>query len=113
LSFLFFNVEALAQSNILGSICNGIAAHGGLLPFCSTFFNFCGYMLGAVRLSALSHFRVIYILTHDSIGLGEDGPTHQPVRFAYPSPHLTFLHPSIILLPMRICVVDFFCCFPL
>lgn len=64
----------------MAAICNGIAAHGGLVPFASTFLNFTGYALGAVRLSALSHFRVLYIMTHDSIGLGEDGPTHQPIE---------------------------------
>lgn len=64
----------------MAAICNGLAAYGGFLPFCATFLNFCGYAAGAVRLSALSHFRVLYIFTHDSIGLGEDGPTHQPVE---------------------------------
>ena len=62
------------------AICNGIAAYGALIPFCATFLNFIGYAQGAFRLSALSHFRVVYIMTHDSIGLGEDGPTHQPVE---------------------------------
>lgn len=61
-------------------ICNGMAAYGGLIPFASTFLNFISYGLGSVRLSALSHLQVIYIMTHDSIGLGEDGPTHQPVE---------------------------------
>jgi len=64
----------------MAAICNGLAAHGGFLPYCATFFNFMGYALGASRLSALSRFRVLYIMTHDSIGLGEDGPTHQPVE---------------------------------
>jgi transketolase len=54
--------------------------YGGLLPFGSTFLNFISYGLGAVRLAALSRLRVLYIMTHDSIGLGEDGPTHQPVE---------------------------------
>merc|ERR1719428_2099576 len=62
------------------AICNGIAAHGGLIPYCATFLNFAGYALGAMRVTALSRFRVIYVMTHDSIGLGEDGPTHQPVE---------------------------------
>merc|ERR1719265_3119915 len=62
------------------AISNGIAAHGGLIPFCATFFNFAGYALGAMRVTALSQFRVIFVMTHDSIGLGEDGPTHQPVE---------------------------------
>ena len=61
-------------------ICNGIAAYGGLVPFASTFLNFISYGLGSVRLAALAHHHVIYIMTHDSIGLGEDGPTHQPIE---------------------------------
>eukprot|EP00121_Abeoforma_whisleri_P008867 Awhi_evm1s8145 len=64
----------------MAAICNGLAAYGGLIPFGATFFNFIGYALGAVRLSAISHFRMMYIMTHDSIGLGEDGPTHQPIN---------------------------------
>jgi transketolase len=64
----------------MAAICNGIAAHGGLVPYCATFLNFIGYALGAVRVAALSRFRILYIMTHDSIGLGEDGPTHQPVE---------------------------------
>ncbi|CAG8542985.1 8543_t:CDS:10, partial [Ambispora gerdemannii] len=59
---------------------NGISAYGGLIPFGGTFLNFISYALGAVRLSALSSQRVIYVMTHDSIGLGEDGPTHQPIE---------------------------------
>lgn len=64
----------------MAAICNGLAAHGQVVPFCATFLNFVGYALGAMRLSALSKLQVIYIMTHDSIGLGEDGPTHQPVE---------------------------------
>jgi transketolase len=64
----------------MAAICNGMAAHGGLIPYCATFLNFIGYALGAVRMSALSRFRVLYVMTHDSIGLGEDGPTHQPIE---------------------------------
>ncbi|KNC79683.1 transketolase [Sphaeroforma arctica JP610] len=64
----------------MAAICNGLAAYGGLVPFGATFFNFIQYMLPSVRLSALSHLRVLYIMTHDSIGLGEDGPTHQPIN---------------------------------
>lgn len=62
------------------AICNGMFAHGGLRPYCATFLVFTGYCLGAIRLSALSKFGVIFVMTHDSIGLGEDGPTHQPVE---------------------------------
>jgi transketolase len=64
----------------MAAICNGMAAYGGLMPYCATFMNFIGYAAGAVRLSSLSHLRVLYVATHDSIGLGEDGPTHQPVE---------------------------------
>ena len=64
----------------MAAICNGLFAYGGLIPFGATFLNFMGYAQGAYRLSALSHFGVLYIGTHDSIGLGEDGPTHQPIE---------------------------------
>jgi len=64
----------------MSAICNGMYAHGSFRPYCATFLNFIGYALGGVRLSALSRFGVIYIMTHDSIGLGEDGPTHQPIE---------------------------------
>eukprot|EP00051_Salpingoeca_urceolata_P035783 m.31254 g.31254 ORF g.31254 m.31254 type:complete len:688 (+) comp9707_c0_seq1:242-2305(+) len=64
----------------MAAVCNGMAAHGGLIPFGATFLVFSGYALGSIRLSALSGFQVIYVMTHDSIGLGEDGPTHQPVE---------------------------------
>jgi transketolase len=64
----------------MAAILNGIAAHGGLRPFGSTFLVFTDYMKAAVRLAAMMRLPVIYIGTHDSIGLGEDGPTHQPVE---------------------------------
>lgn len=65
----------------MAGISNGIALHGsGLIPFAATFLIFSDYMKNSIRLSALSHTGVIYIMTHDSIGLGEDGPTHQPVE---------------------------------
>jgi len=62
------------------AIGNGISAYGGFIPFTATFLNFISYGFPSVRLSALSHHRHILIMTHDSIGLGEDGPTHQPVE---------------------------------
>lgn len=68
------------REHAMAAISNGIFAHGGLRPFCATFYNFIGYALGAVRVSALSRFGVLYIATHDSIFLGEDGPTHQPIE---------------------------------
>lgn len=65
----------------MGAICNGIALHGsGLIPYCATFLVFADYMRAAIRLSALSEAGVIYVMTHDSLALGEDGPTHQPVE---------------------------------
>jgi len=62
------------------AISNGLFAYGGFRPFCATFLNFAGYALGAIRLSSLSRFGVLLVMTHDSIGLGEDGPTHQPIE---------------------------------
>jgi transketolase len=64
----------------MGSIVNGMALHKGVIPFGATFFVFSDYMRPAVRMSALSHIPSIWVWTHDSIGLGEDGPTHQPVE---------------------------------
>mgnify|MGYP003722527961 CR=1 FL=1 len=64
----------------MGAIANGIATHGGFIPYDATFLVFMEYMHNAVRMSSLSHTRIIHVFTHDSIGLGEDGPTHQPVE---------------------------------
>jgi transketolase len=64
----------------MAAIMNGMALHGGLLPFGGTFHMFSDYMKNGMRMSALMHQRVVYVLTHDSIGQGEDGPTHQPVE---------------------------------
>jgi transketolase len=66
----------------MAAAMNGVALHGGLVPYGGTFLVFSDYMRNAIRMSALMHQRVIYVLTHDSIGLGEDGPTHQPVEHA-------------------------------
>ncbi|KAJ6818847.1 transketolase, chloroplastic [Iris pallida] len=75
------NVRFGVREHGMGAICNGIALHSpGLIPYCATFFVFTDYMRGAMRLSALSEAGVIYVMTHDSIGLGEDGPTHQPIE---------------------------------
>src|SRR5690606_21105788 len=68
------------REHAMFAIGNGIAAFGSLVPFTSTFLNFITYGWGAVRLAALSHLQQIFIMTHDSIGLGEDGPTHQPIE---------------------------------
>ncbi|KAJ6802242.1 putative transketolase, chloroplastic [Iris pallida] len=75
------NLRFGVREHGMGAICNGIALHSpGLIPYCATFFVFTDYMRGAMRLSALSEAGVIYVMTHDSIGLGEDGPTHQPIE---------------------------------
>ena len=64
----------------MSAICNGMSLHGGFRPYASTFLIFSEYAKNAIRMSALMHLPVIYIFTHDSIGLGEDGPTHQSVE---------------------------------
>jgi transketolase len=68
------------REHAMAAIMNGISAYGLHIPFGGTFLNFVSYAAGAVRLSSISHQRVIYVATHDSIGLGEDGPTHQPIE---------------------------------
>lgn len=68
------------REHAMGAIMNGLAAYGTILPYGGTFLNFVSYAAGAVRLSALSQIRALWIATHDSIGLGEDGPTHQPIE---------------------------------
>ncbi|UNI15817.1 Transketolase [Purpureocillium takamizusanense] len=68
------------REHAMGAIMNGLAAYGTILPYGGTFLNFVSYAAGAVRLSALSQVRALWVATHDSIGLGEDGPTHQPIE---------------------------------
>lgn len=70
------------REHAMGAITNGIAYHGLFMPSCATFLTFAGYMTGAVRISALAGLNVQFIYTHDSIGVGLDGPTHQPVETA-------------------------------
>lgn len=74
------NLRGGVREHALASIANGIAYHGGLVPFTSTFFVFSDYMRPALRLAAMNHLGVIYGFTHDSVAVGEDGPTHQPVE---------------------------------
>lgn len=75
------NLRFGVREHGMGAICNGIALHStGLIPYCATFLVFADYMRAAIRLSALAESGVIYVMTHDSVGLGEDGPTHQPVE---------------------------------
>jgi len=79
-SFAGRNLRFGVREHAMGAIVNGIAAHKGLRPYCSTFFVFSDYMRPAIRMAALMGLPVIYIFTHDSIMVGEDGPTHQPVE---------------------------------
>ncbi len=74
------NIRFGVREHAMGSIANGIAYHGGLIPYVGTFLTFSDYMRGSVRVAALSGLHVVYVWTHDSVGLGEDGPTHQPVE---------------------------------
>ncbi|MBO6282249.1 MAG: transketolase [Alphaproteobacteria bacterium] len=74
------NVMYGIREHVMGAIMNGMALHGGVIPYGGTFFVFSDYVRPAMRLSALMGTRVIYVLTHDSIGVGEDGPTHQPIE---------------------------------
>lgn len=74
------NIHFGIREHAMAAICNGIALHGGLKVICSTFFVFSDYMKGAMRMSAIMNLPVLYVLTHDSIGVGEDGPTHEPIE---------------------------------
>jgi transketolase len=91
------NLRFGVREHAMGGIVNGIAYHGGFLPYAATFLTFSDYMRGAVRLAALSGVHVTYVWTHDSVGLGEDGPTHQPVEH-YAAlraiPNLWFVRPG-------------------
>jgi transketolase len=74
------NLRFGVREHGMGGILNGMALHGGLIPYGATFLIFSDYMRPAIRLAALTEQQVIYVFTHDSIGLGEDGPTHQPIE---------------------------------
>ena len=90
------NLHFGVREHAMGSAVNGMALHGGFIPYGSTFLIFSDYMRPAIRISALSKLRTVWVCTHDSIGLGEDGPTHQPVE-QYASlraiPDLLFIRP--------------------
>ena len=91
------NLRFGVREHAMGGIANGIAYHGGFLPYVGTFLNFSDYMRGSVRLAALAGLHVVYVWTHDSVGLGEDGPTHQPVEHyaaLRAMPNLLFLRPG-------------------
>ena len=79
------NMHFGIREHAMAAVCNGMYLHGALLPYCATFAVFSDYMKNAMRMSAIMELPVTYILTHDSIGVGEDGPTHQPIE------HLTGL----------------------
>ncbi len=92
-NYIHFGVREFAMS----AIANGLALHGGFIPYVGTFLTFLDYARNAVRLSALMHQQVIYVYTHDSLGLGEDGPTHQPVEHASIlriTPHMSVWRPA-------------------
>ncbi|MCD6351266.1 MAG: transketolase, partial [Armatimonadetes bacterium] len=74
------NLHFGVREHAMGAIANGLALHGGVIPYTGTFLVFSDYMRPAIRLAAMMGLRVVYVFTHDSIGLGEDGPTHQPVE---------------------------------
>jgi transketolase len=91
------NIHYGVREHAMAGINNGIALHGGLLPFGATFLNFLDYMKGSVRLAAINKIRCYYVLTHDSVFLGEDGPTHQPIEhFAHlrAVPNLMMVRPA-------------------
>ncbi len=91
------NLHFGVREHAMGGIVNGLAAHGGYLPFGSTFFIFSDYMRPAVRLAALMGLHVVFVFTHDSIAVGEDGPTHQPVEqlaSLRAMPHVTLIRPA-------------------
>jgi transketolase len=85
------------REHAMGAALNGIALHGGFIPFGGTFLIFSDYMRPSIRLAALTHLKPIYVFTHDSIGLGEDGPTHQPIEHLSALraiPNMTVIRPS-------------------
>lgn len=91
------NIHFGVREHAMAAIAGGMALHGGVLPFTGTFFTFADYMRPSIRLAALMRLRVIYVFTHDSIGVGEDGPTHQPIEQLMSLraiPHLTVIRPA-------------------
>jgi len=91
------NVHYGVREHAMGAIANGLAVHSGIVPFTATFFNFYDYMKPAVRLGAINKTREIYVFTHDSVFLGEDGPTHQPIEqlaALRATPNLTTIRPA-------------------
>jgi transketolase len=74
------NIAFGVREHAMGAAVNGMAAHGGVIPFSATFFTFSDYMKPSIRLGAISRLKAVYVFTHDSVGVGEDGPTHEPVE---------------------------------
>jgi transketolase len=91
------NMHFGVREHAMGSIANGMAAHGGIIPYTATFFVFSDYMRPPIRLASLMELGVIFVFTHDSIGVGEDGPTHQPIE------HLAALRSIPCLIVIRPC----------
>ena len=91
------NIQFGVREHAMGSMMNGMNAYGGIIPYCATFLTFSDYMRPAIRLASLMELQVIYVFTHDSIGLGEDGPTHQPIEHLASLraiPHLIVIRPA-------------------
>lgn len=94
--YLFYGVREFAMAAIM----NGLALHGGFIPYGGTFLVFSDYMRNALRMAALMKLRVVFVLTHDSIGVGEDGPTHQPIEhlaMLRATPDLTVFRPADVI----------------
>jgi len=91
------NLHFGVREHAMGAIANGLAVHSGIVPFTATFFNFVDYMKPAVRLAALNKSKTIFVFTHDSVFLGEDGPTHQPIEqlaSLRATPNMTVIRPA-------------------
>jgi len=91
------NIYFGVREHAMGAVVNGMALHGGTLPFASTFFVFSDYMRSSVRLAALMNIHSIFVFSHDSIGVGEDGPTHQPIEHLASlraMPNMTVIRPA-------------------
>ncbi len=91
------NLHFGVREHAMGAILSGLALHGGVIPFGATFLTFSDYMRPSIRLAAMMKLPIIYVFTHDSIGVGEDGPTHQPIEHVAALrtiPHLTVIRPA-------------------
>jgi transketolase len=91
------NMHFGVREHAMGAILNGMVLHGGVIPFSATFLTFADYMRPSIRLAALMKLPVIYVFTHDSIGVGEDGPTHEPIEQVaslHAIPHVTVIRPA-------------------